>query len=278
MPAANKSISVVNLTRAAPDIVFGDVWYQPGGECGPRIQRDYQLVTVQLGEAKVVFDGKLCVIPPGSVALMLPGRQEHFYFSPRHRTHHGWCAIGPGAVPLSLRRRLAHLPAVLPQSQAFELVMKAAFSIRDGRTPAGGHMLQVYGLTLLEEYIRMAQAGAYLADRESPHVRAREYFEEHCAEEDCLAQAARAAGITPQHLIRLFRAHYQVTPGRYLWHTRVERGASLLTASGLTVAEIADRCGFKNPFHFSRLLRKVQGQSPRQIRQRAWAKASKKQI
>ena len=36
------------------------------------------------------------------------------------------------------------------------------------------------------------------------------------------------------------------------------------------VSEIADRCGFKNPFHFSRLLRQMQGASPRKLRQRAW--------
>ena len=95
---------------------------------------------------------------------------------------------------------------------------------------------------------------------------------EHFAEGDCLAAAARAAAVTPQHLIRLFRRHYQFTPGRYLWQTRVERGAGLLAATGLTIAEIADRCGFKNPFHFSRLLRQMQGVSPRQFRQRQWVR------
>ena len=136
-------------------------------------------------------------------------------------------------------------------------------------------MLRQIGLTLLEEYIRMARVGADEAERESPPARARDYLEEHSAEEDCLAGAARAAGITPQHLIRLFREHYQITPGRYLWQMRVDRGAGLLAATGLTVAEIADRCGFKNPFHFSRLLRKMQGHSPREVRKRAWVKAAR---
>ncbi len=94
-----KNISPINITRGAPGIVFGDVWYNPGGECGPRIQRDYQLVIVHLGEADVSFDAQRCVIPPASVALMLPGRREHFLFSRHHRTHHTWCAVQPNAVP-----------------------------------------------------------------------------------------------------------------------------------------------------------------------------------
>jgi len=151
--------------------------------------------------------------------------------------------------------------------------MKAAFSIGTWRKKEGQHMLRLLGLALLEEYVRMAKEGLDEMNRESPRERARRYIEDHCAEEDCLKEASQAAGITPQHLIRLFRQHYQTTPGRYLWRTRVERGAGLLVATGLTVSEIADRCGFKNPFHFSRLLRKLQGLSPCQFRQRAWVKA-----
>jgi len=115
----------------------------------------------------------------------------------------------------------------------------------------------------------MARSGGEETDHEGPCERARRHLEEHCAEEDCLKGASRSAGITPQHLIRLFRQNYQQTPGRYLWQLRVERGARLLTATGLTVAEIADQCGFKNPFHFSRLMRKMQGLSPRQLRRPA---------
>ena len=275
MPAPIKNISPMKLVCSGSDVVYGDVWYQPGGECGPRVQPDYQLVIVHLGEANVSFDQARCLISPGAVALMLPGRLEHFRFSRRHPTHHSWCAVAPGAVPVALRKRLRGLPAMLPQSQAFEFMMKAAFSIRNWRGKEGGDMLRALGLTLLEEYIRMAKAGADELARESPQARARNYLDEHSAEENCLAGAAGAAGITPQHLIRLFREHYQITPGRYLWQTRVDRGAGLLTATGLTVAEIADRCGFKNPFHFSRLLRQMQGHSPREVRKRAWVRAAK---
>jgi len=260
------------MHRSAPGVVFGDVWYGARGECGPRIQQDYQLVIVHLGEANVSIDDGQCAISPGSVALLLPGRREHFRFSRLHRTHHSWCAVHSGVVPGPLRKRLAKLPAVQPQSQTFELLMKAAFGIRTWRRKEGQEMLRVMGLAMLEEYFRMAKAGADETNWESPCERARRYLEEHCAEEDCLKKAAQQAGVTPQHLIRLFRQQHQLTPGKYLWQTRVEQGAGLLTATGLTVSEIADRCGFKNPFHFSRLLKNMQGVSPRELRQRAWAK------
>jgi AraC family transcriptional regulator of arabinose operon len=270
MVAPIKNISVIHVARHAPGLFFGDVWYQPGGECGPRIQQDYQLVIVHMGEANITLEGGRCQVQPGSVALLMPGRREHIRFSRHHRTHHTWCAVHPSIVPATLRKRLVDLPAVLPQSQTFELLMKAAFGIRAWRLKESQEMFKVLGLALLEEYIRMAKTGADEANRESPCERARTYIEEHCAEEDCLQKASRQAGVTPQHLIRLFRQHHQLTPGRYLWQTRVEQGAGLLAATGLTVGEIANRCGFKNPFHFSRLLKQMQGVSPRQLRQKAW--------
>jgi len=270
MAEESKNISVANIPRGASGIAFGDVWYHARGECGPRIQQDYQLVIVHLGEANVTFDGQGCVISPGSVALMMPGRREHFRFSRTHRTHHSWCAVHPDRVPASLRKRLTQLPPVQPQSQTFEFLMKAGFGIRAWRRKEGQDMLLTLGLALLEEYIRMAKAGADETIREGPCERARRYLEEHCGEEDCLQKASQKAGVTPQHLIRLFREQHDITPGKYLWQTRVEQGAGLLTATGLTVSEIADRCGFKNPFHFSRLLKQMQGVSPRQLRQRAW--------
>jgi AraC family transcriptional regulator of arabinose operon len=253
-----------------PEVTLGEVWYAPGGAFGPRTQSDYQLVIVLLGEACVWVDEEPRDIPPGSVALLHPGHKERFRFSRRHATHHTWCAVRPDAVLGPLRRRLARLPAVLPQSRAFESLMRAAFNVTSWRETEGRRVLKALGLALLDEYVRMAKEGGDDRDRDTPYERARRWLEEHCTEPDALAGAARAAAVTPQHLIRLFSAHYATTPGRYLWRLRVERGAGLLTASGLTVAEIADRCGFKNPFHFSRLLRKMQGLSPRQLRQGAW--------
>lgn len=270
MAAPGKNISVINKARSAPGLFFGDVWYNPGGECGPRIQRDYQLVLLHLGEADISIDNRKIFVPPGSVALLHPGRKEYFRFSREHRTHHSWCAVHPDKVPRPLRKRLARLPAVLLQSPSLEYLMKAAFSIRAWRKKEGAQMLGVLGLAVLEEYIRVAVAGAEEANREGPAERARLHLDEHYAENDCLAQAARQAGVTPQHLIRLFRKQHQLTPGKYLWQTRVEQGAGLLAGTGLTVGEIAARCGFKNPFHFSRMLRKMQGVSPRQLRRRAW--------
>ena len=70
MAGLSKNISLVNTGESWPDVFFGDVWYSPGGDFGPRVQSDYQLVIVLLGEARVWVDGAPFAIPPGSAAVM----------------------------------------------------------------------------------------------------------------------------------------------------------------------------------------------------------------
>jgi AraC-like DNA-binding protein len=45
----------------------------------------------------------------------------------------------------------------------------------------------------------------------------------------------------------------------------------MLRETGLTVAEVANRCGFQSPFHFSRWVRALHGAPPRAVRAQAWA-------
>jgi len=98
------------------------------------------------------------------------------------------------------------------------------------------------------------------------------YVGDHFAEENCLPAARQAAGVSRNTLLNKFHQSLDTTPAHYLWKVRAERGISMLAETGRTVAEIAYHCGFKNPFHFSRLLKQQTGRSPKEIRHHAWSR------
>lgn len=79
-------------------------------------------------------------------------------------------------------------------------------------------------------------------------------------------QLARAFGLTPQHVNALFRQGLGLTPGEVVRRERVLRAWHDLHAGGLPVAEAAQRAGFRDPFHFSRVFRKVMGFPPSRAR------------
>jgi len=60
-----------------------------------------------------------------------------------------------------------------------------------------------------------------------------------------------------------------VTPRLWLEQRRCERAVVLLQNSPLSVREIASACGYDDPYHFSRVIRRRLGRSPSQIRYRS---------
>lgn len=81
-----------------------------------------------------------------------------------------------------------------------------------------------------------------------------------------LAELAEAAHVSPAHLCRLFAASTGRGPVETVRLLRLDRAASLLVRSNLSVAEIAAATGFSDAFHFSRRFKEAFGAAPREIR------------
>jgi len=83
----------------------------------------------------------------------------------------------------------------------------------------------------------------------------------------CVTDLARAAAVSPNHLGRLFRREFGMSPMPYLLQTRLNRARSLLNHTHLTVKEVAFTTGFSDPLYFSRVFHKKFGAPPTETRQ-----------
>ena len=250
---------------------FGDVVYEPGGTCGPRVQLDYQLVVLIEGEARVEVANREVRMAAGQVGFFRPGRREFFELSERRKTHHTWCAVHPSLVDAGLARACAAAPDVLPVTRRFEQLMELGLALpRDAGERAPG-LVESLGLSTLQEYL-FAGARSHAAERDEPDAlrRALEWIGQDGHQAVDLPALAKEAGVSPAQLVKLFHRHLGTTPIRHVWETRTRRGAQLLRETGLTVSEIAFRCGFQTPFHFSRWVKETHGVSPRALRAKAW--------
>lgn len=255
----------------SPRVTFGQVRYQPGGYCGPRVQRDYQLVLLYSGSCELRVGASARPLKVGDVYLLKPGHREHFLFDRARQTHHFWCSAAPENLSPALRKSLnAAAPEGQPPSECFTRLVSAAFLQRTGQSPSAEQVVDTLAQTLLCEFLNMAAHARQMSRDDACVLRALRHMEDHLADPDCLAGARRAAGCSVNALIYKFVAAVGATPARHLWRLRTEKGLGLLADTGLSVAEIADRCGFKNPFHFSRCVRRFQSESPRSVRRRAW--------
>jgi AraC-like DNA-binding protein len=254
-----------------PNAVCGKVMYEPGGVCGPRVQRDFELVMLHSGECEVSLDETVHAMAPGAIYLLLPGRRGHFRFSADKETQHSYCSIRPGFMPRRLQKSLCRAPFSVPCSEVFHLILTAVFKLRARRHRATSTLIDQLSLSLFAEFLHAALPPDDEAGRD-PAVRAfLHHVEGQFGDGNCLHEAHKAAGISRNALIYKFRNELHTTPARHLWRVRVERGAAMLGETGYTTAEIAYRCGFTNPFHFSRRIKQHFGQSPKDLRRQAWS-------
>jgi AraC family transcriptional regulator, arabinose operon regulatory protein len=269
MAEIHKYISIIHPYRRGTGCGFGEVRYRPGGTCGPRIQSVYQLVVILKGRSRLRWDGVWYSLPERHAVLLTPGHDEWFEFSRKYETHHTWVNWSPEHLPREMTRRIPPVPTVLPLSPSVDSLMKSALQ-RHGPTPrALGHL----GLSVLEEFLGAIGHTSNLPRIPPPLEKALACMEHRTEEPLALTDIARVSGVTSPHLVKLFRQHLQTTPMKYLWQLRTARGRDSLLATGLSVSEIAHRCGFQNAFHFSRLVKTRYGLAPRDLRNHHWKKS-----
>jgi AraC family transcriptional regulator len=96
--------------------------------------------------------------------------------------------------------------------------------------------------------------------------RIQEVIEDRLGSDLTLPELAAEVGLSRSHFLRAFRASTGLTPHRYLLKRRIERARRLLPRADLTIAEVADVCGFSNPAHLTVAFRKECGMTPAEYR------------
>ena len=156
----------------------------------------------------------------------------------------------------------------LPQMMVLgELAQAAA----DGGTDLG---LDELALLFPARFVEVAsgrkrqepQAGA--RDRRRA-VEAALWLDAHSHDDIDLGAAAREAGLSPFHFLRLFSKVLGVTPHQYLVRSRLRRAARILADDTRPITDVALDVGFADLSNFVRTFHRAAGVSPRTFRRLA---------
>ena len=96
-----------------------------------------------------------------------------------------------------------------------------------------------------------------------------DYMKTHLSEPVSLEELGRLTDYSSLHILRLFKRDTQKTPHAYLTGLRMAFARELLAEDELSVAQIAERCGFVSESHFQSLFKRQTGMTPGQYRRHA---------
>jgi AraC-like DNA-binding protein len=144
-----------------------------------------------------------------------------------------------------------------------------AQSAADGSSDLG---LDEIGQILAGRFVELASGTARKSASPTARDRRRAvetalWIDEHSDSPIDLDDAARQAGLSPFHFLRLFSRVLGVTPHQYLVRSRLRRAARLLTDDDIPVTDIAYDVGFGDLSNFVRTFHRAAGVSPSRFRQ-----------
>jgi AraC-like DNA-binding protein len=90
----------------------------------------------------------------------------------------------------------------------------------------------------------------------------RDLIEAECQNLKNVKNVAERCQLTVPYVCRLFKRYGQQSPHQYLLRQKMKHAANLLNDTQAKVQEVAYRLGFIDPFHFSRVFKRIFGVSP----------------
>jgi AraC-like DNA-binding protein len=243
-----------------------------------RVIVDHEIVLVLRGRGELKFRDRAIPFAQHEVLLIRPfvlhtfaGRGDvdhiaiHFDFAPRRtrdlERRHPYRVEFAGNVMLPTHQGVV---ARGPVERALSLVVE---HFRQG-TPAGelrarGEFLSALSMLLNPEPGRHRDVGL----RRVRLQRALSLMRERITEPISARDLERASGVGSSHLHLMFRELTGYAPLEYLRRLRIALARELLGDAALSIKEVADRVGFSDANHFSRVFTRIDGVPPTAYRE-----------
>lgn len=144
-------------------------------------------------------------------------------------------------------RQLLHLHHVLERS--------------DNRLKRDTAMRVAFGALILRHAENIPHNALFTPERNAVK-QVREYLENHYEDNTSLDELANIAGLSPFHLVRVFREETGLPPHTYLTHVRVMKAREMLQNDPRSIADVAYATGFTDQSHLTRWFKRIVGVTP----------------
>lgn len=235
--------------------------------------KDFELVWIIEGETAAIYDGHEITASPGTMLLCRKGMRDRYIWARHTRTIHAFIHFDfetprRGWPPVDSWPLLR----ILPNHDILRPLFRYVLGVKPLQEPLRSSLLVPCMDLILRSFVTGQLTTAMEPRMEWPPpielalkaIAANTFTDP--PPPFPLSKLARAAHVTTEHLCRLFRRTLKRSPLETVRLARLERAVTLMERTNLSLKQVAEATGFANPFHFSRLFRKVHGIPPRAYR------------
>jgi len=123
------------------------------------------------------------------------------------------------------------------------------------------------GVLLVREVQRLAgRVGHSNIRRPEELNRLLVYIENNFQNAPTVEQLASIINRSRSHVLKLFRLHLKMSAKAFIINRQMQEARELLINTTLPVSEVGRQAGIQDPYHFSKLFRRVVGQTPSEFR------------
>jgi len=247
-----------------------------------RIITDFEIVVLLRGTGTLQMRTRALTFVPHQM-LIIPPWLPHAFVSQvpcEHLAVHFDLAIGLPPLEVSKRSpyevRLAPdlelpLEISLKPDDAVESAVLAIVREWSSGAPAGRLAAQARLALLLAQSARSRNRPAQPADgvalAPSGIPVAVELMRTNFSDPLTMGDCARVAGLSTTRFAHRFRDLTGYAPMEYLRRLRIDAARGLLADGSLSIRQVGERCGYPDPYHFSRVFRSIDGLSPSAYRE-----------
>lgn len=225
----------------------------------------HQILYSAKGKGELRYDNVTVGLSEGD-CFFLPMSYPHEYYAVEGNWDVRWVAFDGYACPHILSQFGLFKPCIVREADAATLqsIYKKMFLAQKTDKVYGNYscsgLIYEYVVEFYRLMLEKSRTGGN--DRSNLLMPVLNYIEEHFASDFPMTVLAEQAGITPQHLCRIFKETMNMRPTEYLAKRRLEEAKKLLSNSDIPVADIGVRVGFPDPGYFSTVFRRYEGISP----------------
>ena len=261
------------------DLVVHSLGYYPKAEhhyidrpsgCG-----EYILIYCVKGEGWYVLDGKRHIVPENHF-FILPAEQPHQYGASEYDPWYIYWAHFKGKKAQGIWEKLQGLHAIESDDKSrigdriafFDELLNVSESGMDEATVnfvnlSFNHLI---GTFLYINAYREAKYPQHQAENTFFISLATHFMNENIENRLTLKELASHFGYSESYMYRLFYKETHFAPMNYFLHMKIKRACQLLRNTNLKVNQISFKLGFEDPYYFSRIFKKIVGQSPKDYR------------